>query len=153
MQDDMDWIPLGHRMGFLKHPDSEDYKCPVCEYEQYTLYMLPPKVCPRCQTEMKTGFRFDDFFTATSSTWSTDTVHIPIMSGITKEVREMQDEMNDLQYTTEADPDIVKVVRCGSCKHYEVSKNGANGQCDIQLTQVMYPWDYCSYGERKDEIP
>ena len=61
MQDELDWIPLGHRMGFLKHPDSEDFKCPVCGYEQYTVYMLPPKACPRCHTEMKTGFEYHLF--------------------------------------------------------------------------------------------
>lgn len=46
------WIPLGHRMGVCKHPYSEDYKCSVCGYEQYTLMFAPPQVCPLCHSLM-----------------------------------------------------------------------------------------------------
>ena len=42
------WIPLGHQIGFLKHPWSEDYRCSLCGYEAYTLLSLPPDVCPQC---------------------------------------------------------------------------------------------------------
>lgn len=48
-----EWEPLGHRMGVLKHPDSEDYKCSICGYESYTLYPLPPKTCPECGADMR----------------------------------------------------------------------------------------------------
>ena len=46
------WIPLGHRMGVCKHPDSEDFKCSLCGYEEYTLYFDPPGTCPRCGAKM-----------------------------------------------------------------------------------------------------
>lgn len=49
-----EWIPLGHRPGYLKHPFSEDYKCSVCGYEQYTLFMGPPAQCPACGSSMGT---------------------------------------------------------------------------------------------------
>ena len=40
-----------------------------------------------------------------------------------------------------ADADVVPVVRCKNCKHWN------NGDCyRIELTR---PYDYCSYGERK----
>lgn len=42
------WIPLGHQIGFLKHPWSEDYRCSLCGYEAYTIGTPPPKVCPQC---------------------------------------------------------------------------------------------------------
>ena len=42
------WIPLGHQIGFGKHPWSEDYRCSLCGYEAYTLLSLPPDVCPQC---------------------------------------------------------------------------------------------------------
>ena len=41
-----------------------------------------------------------------------------------------------------ADTDVVPVVRCKDCKHWN------NGDCyRIELTR---PDDYCSYGERRD---
>ena len=41
-----------------------------------------------------------------------------------------------------ADADVVPVVRCKNCKHWN------NGDCyRIELTR---PDDYCSYGERRD---
>ena len=42
------WISLGHQIGFLKHPWSEDYRCSLCGYEAYTIGTPPPKVCPQC---------------------------------------------------------------------------------------------------------
>lgn len=48
-----EWIPLGHRSGYLKHPWSEDFKCPFCGYEQYTLMMDPPNRCPKCWASLK----------------------------------------------------------------------------------------------------
>ena len=52
----------------------------------------------------------------------------------------MQDEMNDLQYTKEEDPDIVKVVRCHNCVT----------QRTCRYAQFLGDNGYCSYGDRKD---
>jgi len=49
------WIPLGHRMGVLKHPFSEDYRCSLCGYEQYTIFEYPPRECPKCGATMTLG--------------------------------------------------------------------------------------------------
>lgn len=46
------WQSLGHRIGYLKHPWSEDFKCSICGYEQYTLLFPPPDVCPKCGARM-----------------------------------------------------------------------------------------------------
>ena len=61
----------------------------------------------------------------------------------------MQDEMNDLQYTKPEDPDIVKVVRCGSCKHMT-----PDGRCLEFADDCLRPSasDYCSYGEAKSDL-
>lgn len=48
-----EWIPLGHRMGLMKHPYSLDYKCSLCGYEEYTLLMPPPDTCPNCGARME----------------------------------------------------------------------------------------------------
>ena len=58
----------------------------------------------------------------------------------------MQDEMNDIQYTKEEDPDLVRVVRCKDCWRYT-----ENGCCiDVDTVGLFGPDDFCSYGERKD---
>ena len=61
----------------------------------------------------------------------------------------MQDEMNDLQYTTAEDPDIVKVVRCGECRHNP--EEGGVGWifCPLAEEDTRKPDDFCSYGVRK----
>ena len=41
--------------------------------------------------------------------------------------------------------DVVKVVRCKDCKFY------GNGDCSVQSVRSMYPNDYCSYGERRND--
>ena len=43
------WICLGHRIGFLKHPYSVDWKCSNCGYESY---WVTPSVCPNCGAKM-----------------------------------------------------------------------------------------------------
>ena len=63
----------------------------------------------------------------------------------------MQDEMNDLQYTTEADPDVVKVVRCRDCKHYAGRQYGSYGKCNKNKFWMSQD-DYCSYGEAKSDL-
>ena len=61
----------------------------------------------------------------------------------------MQDEMNDLQYTKEEDPDIVRVVRCKDCRNvrkvdeFEWWCEG-NGFPNVLTTPVRY----CSQGVR-----
>ena len=47
------WISLGHVRGPLSHPYSETFKCSICGYEQYTLFMNPPNKCPHCKANMK----------------------------------------------------------------------------------------------------
>ena len=51
------WISLGHRIGFCKHPYSEDFKCSQCGYEAYTIPPLigPPDICPECGARMTMG--------------------------------------------------------------------------------------------------
>ena len=130
MQDEMNWIPLGHRPGFCKHPYSEDYKCPVCGYEQYTIYMMPPKRCPRCNSEMGNGEDYKELLKG---------------FGI------MQDEMNDLQQTyTDPNPgDLVRVVRCRDCMYW---RKDTDYTCRYNGGATTWmPNSYCSYGERKDE--
>ena len=61
----------------------------------------------------------------------------------------MQDEMNDLQYTTTEDPDIVKVVRCKDCRYYSGAKFSGYGKCDRQTVWQHEDW-YCGDGVRKD---
>ena len=41
--------------------------------------------------------------------------------------------------------DVVEVVRCKDCKFY------GNGDCSVQFVRSMYPNDYCSYGERRND--
>ena len=52
--------------------------------------------------------------------------------------------------------DAVEVVRCGECQYYDEDNN----ECDLLLMVgeerktneiIMFPDDYCSWGERKDE--
>ena len=42
-----------------------------------------------------------------------------------------------------------EIIRCKDCKHYELASNGCNGDCKRQYA-TFYPWDFCSYGERKE---
>ena len=41
----------------------------------------------------------------------------------------------------------VEVVPCVDCKHLEIQ--GCYGECK-RLVKIVKPWDFCSYGERKD---
>jgi hypothetical protein len=38
-------------------------------------------------------------------------------------------------------------VRCKDCNHLEIT--GCYGECR-KLVRIVKPWDFCSYGERKD---
>lgn len=46
--------------------------------------------------------------------------------------------------------DVQPIVRCGDCKHYDLAKNGVNGDCNRQYG-TFYAYDFCSYGERRSD--
>lgn len=51
--------------------------------------------------------------------------------------------------------DAVPVVRCRDCKHYMPQKKSAHWEnranyCNRIVTIKTQPYDFCSYGERKD---
>ena len=50
--------------------------------------------------------------------------------------------------------DVREVVLCKDCKFYTTFNNGCNGSCDkrIDAFATFYPNDFCSYGERKEQI-
>lgn len=43
-----------------------------------------------------------------------------------------------------------EIVRCKDCIHYDLAKNGYNGQCNRQYA-TFYADDFCSYGERRGD--
>ena len=51
--------------------------------------------------------------------------------------------------------DAVEVVRCRDCKHYKPQKKSAHWEnrayyCNRVVTIKVQPYDFCSYGERKE---
>lgn len=51
------------------------------------------------------------------------------------------------------DADVVEVVRCKDCKHYDMGvclKIYSDGNVHSAAWQKRKPEDFCSYGERKD---
>ena len=51
--------------------------------------------------------------------------------------------------------DAVEIVRCRDCKHYMPQKKSAHWEnranyCNRIVTIKPRPYDFCSYGERKD---
>ena len=51
--------------------------------------------------------------------------------------------------------DAVEVVRCQECKHYKPQKKSAHWEnrtnyCNRIVTVKVQPYDFCSYGERKE---
>ena len=53
------------------------------------------------------------------------------------------------------DIDAVKVVRCKDCKHYKPQNKSAHWEnranyCGRIVTIKPQPYDFCSYGERKE---
>lgn len=51
--------------------------------------------------------------------------------------------------------DAVEVVRCRDCKHYNPQKKSAHWEnranyCNRIVAIKTQPYDFCSYGERKD---
>ena len=52
--------------------------------------------------------------------------------------------------------DAVEIVRCRDCKHYRPQKKSAHWEnranyCNRIVTIKVRPYDFCSYGERKDD--
>lgn len=48
--------------------------------------------------------------------------------------------------------DVVEVVRCKDCKHYENHKKKVFENCVRNDRFIpMSPYDFCSYGERRDD--
>lgn len=46
--------------------------------------------------------------------------------------------------------DVVEVVRCKNCKHYEIHKPSVTLNCERNGRLIpMMPDDFCSYGERQ----
>ena len=53
--------------------------------------------------------------------------------------------------------DAVEIVRCMDCKHYMPQKKSAHWEnranyCNRIVTIKVRPYDFCSYGERKNEV-
>ena len=51
--------------------------------------------------------------------------------------------------------DAVEIVRCRDCKHYRPQKKSAHWEnranyCNRIVTIKTRPYDFCSYGERKE---
>lgn len=47
--------------------------------------------------------------------------------------------------------DVVEVVRCKECKHYEIHKPSVTLNCEREGKLIpMMPTDFCSYGKRKE---
>ncbi len=48
--------------------------------------------------------------------------------------------------------DVVEVVKCKDCKHYEIGKS-YTPYCNnvMNLFEEMKPTDFCSYGERRTD--
>ena len=49
--------------------------------------------------------------------------------------------------------DVVEVVRCKNCMHYELHGNGRFGLCKRphKFHSLQKESDFCSYGERREE--
>jgi hypothetical protein len=45
--------------------------------------------------------------------------------------------------------DVAEVVRCKDCKHLMFSD--CYGECSKAYLGIVAPWDFCSYGERKEQ--
>ena len=53
--------------------------------------------------------------------------------------------------------DAVEIVRCRDCKHYRPQKKSAHWEnranyCNRIVTIKVQPYDFCSHGERKNEV-
>lgn len=57
----------------------------------------------------------------------------------------------DLRQAIKAVPtaDVVEVVRCKDCIHLRI-KDLCFGYCKLKMVGEVKPYDFCSYGERKE---
>lgn len=66
------------------------------------------------------------------------------------------EELDIEPYNNFPTTDVVDVVRCKDCAHYQPSLFGEKNMCfrkDVDGVQICYdfsPDDYCSYGERRE---
>lgn len=78
-----------------------------------------------------------------------------LTAGIGKTIIEYSE--SDIGYMILKRPteDAVEVVRCRDCKHYKPQKKSAHWEnrtnyCNRIVTIKVQPYDFCSYGERKE---
>lgn len=78
-----------------------------------------------------------------------------LTAGIGKTIIEYSE--SDIGYMIRKRPtvDAVEVVRCKDCKHYKPQKKSAHWEnrtnyCNRIVTIKVQPYDFCSYGERKE---
>ena len=55
---------------------------------------------------------------------------------------------HDIDVIVELPSTQPEIVRCKDCVHYDLAKNGYNGNCNRQYA-TFYADDFCSYGERR----
>lgn len=96
-------------------------------------------ILPSAKPELATNLQ------PTCNQFATDTIFRQAAIDALK-IAELGCEVEAIEALPSAEP-----VRCKDCFHYTLMPNGCNGQCDLQYTQVMYPWDFCSYGERRQD--
>lgn len=58
--------------------------------------------------------------------------------------------LNHGAFDIDLGPDVVKVVRCKECK-YRTKFGHCGHPRQHGILPTAYPYDFCSYGERKDE--
>ena len=74
-------------------------------------------------------------------------IHITDQINMFRNWKEQEELVNHLLAN-----DVVSVVRCKDCKHYEIHKPSVTLNCERGGRLVpMMPDDYCSYGERRCE--
>ena len=64
-------------------------------------------------------------------------------------------EVSTIDILTAPTVDAATVVRCKDCKHYKPQKKSAHWEnranyCNRIVTIKTQPYDFCSYGERKE---
>ena len=61
------------------------------------------------------------------------------------------DAIADIPHGVEKGYSVVAVVKCRDCKHLGV-KDFAYGYCKLNMSGIVKPNDYCSYGATKESI-
>ena len=47
--------------------------------------------------------------------------------------------------------DVVEVVRCKNCKHWQENTEFCSKFSTLSVTHIMPPWAFCCLGERKEQ--